>query len=93
MKQVLYFSAEWCGPCKMIKPILIKLQSQMTITFIDADASAETCAKWNVRNVPTLLVVKVLTVNIVSLLTLLEIVIGIRINLILHLLNEVSSKQ
>jgi thioredoxin 1 len=58
MKQVLYFSAEWCGPCKMIKPILIKLQSQMTITFIDADASAETCAKWNVRNVPTLLVVK-----------------------------------
>jgi thioredoxin 1 len=58
MKQILYFSAEWCGPCKMIKPILIKLQSQMTITFIDADASAETCAKWNVRNVPTLLVVK-----------------------------------
>ena len=57
MKQVLYFSAEWCGPCKMIKPILTKLQSQMTITFIDADASAETCAKWNVRNVPTLLVV------------------------------------
>jgi thioredoxin 1 len=58
MKQVLYFSAEWCGPCKMIKPILNKLQSQMSITYIDADASAETCAKWNVRNVPTLLVVK-----------------------------------
>ena len=58
MKQILYFSAEWCGPCKMIKPILIKLQSQMTITFIDADASSDTCAKWNVRNVPTLLVVK-----------------------------------
>ena len=57
MKQVLYFSAEWCGPCKMIKPILNKLQSQMSITFIDADVSAETCAKWNVRNVPTLLVV------------------------------------
>ncbi len=58
MRQVLYFSAEWCGPCKMIKPILNKLQSQMSITYIDADASAETCAKWNVRNVPTLLVVK-----------------------------------
>ena len=58
MKQILYFSAEWCGPCKMIKPILIKLQSQMTITFIDADVSAETCTNWNVRNVPTLLVVK-----------------------------------
>lgn len=58
MRQVLYFSAEWCGPCKMIKPILNKLQSQMSITYIDADVSAETCAKWNVRNVPTLLVVK-----------------------------------
>jgi thioredoxin 1 len=58
MKQVLYFSAEWCGPCKMIKPQMQQLQSQMTITFIDADTSADTCSKYNVRNVPTLLVIK-----------------------------------
>jgi hypothetical protein len=30
----------------------------MTITFIDADTSPDTCSKYNVRNVPTLLVIK-----------------------------------
>ena len=60
MKQILYFSAEWCGPCKMIKPMIhgLQLQSQISITFIDADASPDTCKIWNVRNVPTLLVIK-----------------------------------
>lgn len=58
MKQVLYFSAEWCGPCKLIKPQMQQLQSQISITFIDADASAETCKTWNVRNVPTVVIVK-----------------------------------
>jgi thioredoxin 1 len=58
MKQVLYFSAEWCGPCKMIKPIMQSLQSQMSITFIDVDASAETAKTWNVRNIPTVLVIQ-----------------------------------
>jgi thiol-disulfide isomerase/thioredoxin len=58
MKQVLYFSAEWCGPCKMIKPIMQSLQSQMSITFIDVDASAETAKTWSVRNIPTVLVIQ-----------------------------------
>ena len=58
MKQVLYFSAEWCGPCKMIKPMMPQLQSQMSITFIDADASPETCKTWNVRSIPTVIVIK-----------------------------------
>lgn len=58
MKQVLYFSAEWCGPCKLIKPKMMNLQSQMTITFVDADTSPDTCTKWNIRSVPTLLVIK-----------------------------------
>jgi thioredoxin 1 len=58
MKQLLYFTAEWCGPCKMIKPVMQSLQSQMSITFIDADSSAETCKTWNVRNVPTVLLIK-----------------------------------
>ena len=58
MKQVLYFSAEWCGPCKMIKPQMVDLQSRMSIMFIDADVSPETCKTWNIRNVPTVLVIK-----------------------------------
>jgi thiol-disulfide isomerase/thioredoxin len=58
MKQVLYFGAEWCAPCKAIKPQIQQLQSQMSITFIDADASPDTCKTWNVRNIPTVLVVQ-----------------------------------
>ena len=58
MTQGLYFSAEWCGPCKMIKPIMQSLQSQMSITFIDVDASAETAKTWSVRNIPTVLVIQ-----------------------------------
>jgi thioredoxin 1 len=58
MKQVLYFSAPWCGPCRMIKPMMQQLQSQMSITFIDADANTETCKTWNVRSIPTVLIIK-----------------------------------
>jgi thiol-disulfide isomerase/thioredoxin len=58
MKQVLYFSAEWCGPCKTIKPIMQSLQSQMSITFIDVDVSVETAKTWSVRNIPTVLVIQ-----------------------------------
>jgi thioredoxin-like negative regulator of GroEL len=34
------------------------LQSQMSITFIDVDVSAETAKTWNVRNIPTVLVIQ-----------------------------------
>lgn len=58
MTQVLYFSAEWCAPCKTIKPMMQQLQSQMSISFIDADASPESCRSWSVRTVPTVIVIK-----------------------------------
>lgn len=58
MKQVLYFSAPWCGPCKMIKPMITDLQTQMSITFIDVDVSPQSSTTWNVRSVPTVLVIK-----------------------------------
>lgn len=58
MKQVLYFSATWCGPCRAIKPMISELQSQFSINVIDADASPDQCSQWNVRNIPTIVVVK-----------------------------------
>lgn len=57
MKQVLYFSAPWCGPCRTFKPIMESLQGEMSITFIDVDASPQTAQTWNVRSVPTTLVI------------------------------------
>ena len=53
MKQLLYFSAPWCAPCRTFKPIMESLQSQIPITFIDVDISTQTAQNHNVRSVPT----------------------------------------
>jgi len=58
MKQVLYFSAPWCGPCRAFKPVMESLQSEMSVTFIDVDSSPQTAQKYNVRSVPTVLIIK-----------------------------------
>jgi len=58
MKQVLYFSTGYCQPCKTFKPIMESLQSEMPITFIDVEASPQTATTWNVRSVPTVLIIK-----------------------------------
>ena len=58
MKQLLYFSAPWCRPCKAFKPLMESLQSEMSITFIDVDSSSQTAAQYNVRSVPTTILVE-----------------------------------
>jgi len=58
MKQILYFSAPWCGPCKAFKPVMESLQSEMSIQFIDVDSSPQTSAQYNIRSVPTTIVVQ-----------------------------------
>jgi thioredoxin-like negative regulator of GroEL len=58
MKQILYFSSTWCGPCRTFKPIVESLQSEISITFIDVDSSPQTATTWNVRSVPTVLVIE-----------------------------------
>jgi thioredoxin-like negative regulator of GroEL len=58
MKQLLYFSAGWCSPCKQFKPVMESLQSEMSITFIDVDSSPQTAAQYNVRNVPTTILIE-----------------------------------
>lgn len=58
MKQVLYFFQPDCEPCNQLKPLISKLESQMTIVQIDANSSKETCQTWNVKSVPTLLFIE-----------------------------------
>lgn len=52
------FSAEWCGPCKMMKPVLEQLKQKMSdrirIIKIDVDKNRELAIEYKIKNVPTL---------------------------------------
>ncbi|GAB3002442.1 thioredoxin TrxA [Psychrosphaera aestuarii] len=54
--------AEWCGPCKMIAPILSEVAEEMsdkvTITKLNIDQNPNTPPKFGVRGIPTLLLFK-----------------------------------
>ena len=56
------FSAEWCGPCKMMKPILQQLHQRMgnkiRIIKIDIDQSPAAANAYHVQSVPTLILFK-----------------------------------
>ena len=59
---VVDFWAEWCGPCKMIAPILEEIADENVGKFavgkVNVDDNRETAAKYGIRSIPTLLVFK-----------------------------------
>ena len=55
------FFATWCGPCKMLSPILEQVaaeRSDIKVCKIDVDQEPELAARYNVMSIPTLMVVK-----------------------------------
>ena len=66
------FWAAWCGPCKMIAPVLDELvdqyQGKIKIAKMDVDANKETPAKFGIRGIPTLIIFKGGNVETLSLI-------------------------
>lgn len=56
--QVLYFSADWCGPCKMFKPILQQVSQEMgiSVNYINVDYDATFSQKYEIKSIPTLII-------------------------------------
>jgi thioredoxin 1 len=57
MLNIKYFSAKWCGPCKMFGPIVDKVSSEtgVNIQKIDVDMSKDIAAEYMISSVPTLI--------------------------------------
>jgi len=60
MKKFIYFSAQWCGPCKMLGPLMEEIATEgYSVQKVDVDSNTELSQKYGIRNIPTV----VLTVN------------------------------
>ena len=59
---VVDFWAAWCGPCRMVGPIIEELsadyEGKAVVGKVDVDANQEFAAKFGIRNIPTVLVFK-----------------------------------
>jgi len=58
MKKILYFSAPWCGPCQMFGPVMEQIGQIVPVEKINVDDNPTLAATYNVRSVPTTIILR-----------------------------------
>ncbi len=61
MKHVLYFTADWCNPCKKVKPIVEELNHEQIVAkffIIDADSEQEMVSDFGIKSIPTFVLIE-----------------------------------
>ena len=55
-----YFTADWCGPCKKVRPIVEQINQDSTIKFqlVDVDSELELVKAFEIKSVPTFIIIK-----------------------------------
>lgn len=69
MRELLYFSAPWCGPCQTFGPMLERVLQDypmVQVTKVDIDESLDLGMQYNVRNIPMLVSVGSRKMNLVG---------------------------
>lgn len=58
MKQIWYFTADWCAPCKALGPTMNRVAEQIQVNKVNIDYEADVVQKYGVRNIPTVVLVE-----------------------------------
>ena len=62
MIEIKKFEADWCGPCRMLKPTFKKLEesfgNSVKFSYINVDESQDEAAKYSIRSIPAVVIVK-----------------------------------
>lgn len=58
MKSYLYFSAPWCGPCRTLGPVMERVNNTIPVQKINVDEQTNIAQQYNVRNIPTVILVE-----------------------------------
>ena len=61
MNTILYFTADWCNPCKKVRPIVEELNKEQIVAkffIIDADIENEMVSDFGVKSIPTFILIK-----------------------------------
>jgi len=58
MKQLYYFSADWCMPCKALGPTMNRISEQIPVSKINIDNETTLTMEYGIRNIPTVVLVE-----------------------------------